>query len=311
MDTREQEILQVAERQLAHFSRSQALAAGFSSKMIHHRLCSGAWVKVQRGVYRLAGASPRELDRAQVGALVLPGGVVSHQSAVHHLGVPVSGTRRASVTVPVGTTHRLEGVVVHESTDLVAGDCQPWGPVRCTTPVRTVIDLAAVLEPTPLERLVDELLVARLIAVEGVRTRLEQLARRGKPGVRSLRTVLEQRGPGYEPPESELEARFLDLLDRAGLPTPERQAALPWRSSQRGRVDLLYRRARLIIECDGRRWHTRERDFERDRRRDNEAMLAGWRVLRVTWNELVNHPERVVADLRRLLDSGIPSRPAA
>jgi very-short-patch-repair endonuclease len=43
---------------------------------------------------------------------------------------------------------------------------------------------------------------------------------------------------------------------------------------------------RLIVEADGRRWHTRVADFDRDRWRDNEATANGYRTLRFTWVHL-------------------------
>jgi very-short-patch-repair endonuclease len=45
-----------------------------------------------------------------------------------------------------------------------------------------------------------------------------------------------------------------------------------------------------VIEADSRRWHTRKRDFAVDRQRDNDATLAGWRVLRFTWADLTKRP---------------------
>lgn len=42
----------------------------------------------------------------------------------------------------------------------------------------------------------------------------------------------------------------------------------------------------MVIEADGRRWHTRERDFVKDRRRDNLAVENGYVVLRFTFDDL-------------------------
>ncbi|HET7487083.1 MAG TPA: hypothetical protein VFJ85_04085 [Acidimicrobiales bacterium] len=42
-----------------------------------------------------------------------------------------------------------------------------------------------------------------------------------------------------------------------------------------------------------RRWHTRVDDVERDRRRDIDAGLLGWTVVRFVWNDLVERPEWV------------------
>jgi hypothetical protein len=304
MDTRDTDLALIAANQDGHFTRRQAVCVGITDKMLRHRLRSGQWVQVQRGIYRSAGVPARVTGEAAVAALCLPGGVVSHHSAGRVHGFTHLGVRPITVTVPRGTTHDLAGIVVHESTDLVAGDCIERAGVRYTSAVRTLIDLAAHLRPDILKMVASDGIRDGLIVVSEAADRLEGLARRGKPGISAMRGVLESFGEGYVPPDSVFESKVLDLLDSAGFPPPERQAALPWRPGRPQRVDLLYRSARLIIECDGRRWHTRERDFERDRRRDNEALLAGWRIFRITWDELVHHPQRIIRDLGLLLDLG-------
>lgn len=58
-----------------------------------------------------------------------------------------------------------------------------------------------------------------------------------------------------------------------------------------------------MLECDGHRWHDPEDARDRDRRRDNEVVRLGWRVLRVTWDEVVRDPEYVVQLVRDSLDA--------
>jgi len=300
MTTPDARIADIAEAQCGRFLRSQAMAVGFTQCMIDHRLRTRRWVREGRGRYRLAGAATSNAGIDPY-VLALPGAVVSHQSAARMHDFPLIPASPPTVTVPVRTTHDIANCVLHESTDLAAWDCETRGGVTLTNPTRTVIDLAVVLRPQRLYRMLDELLAAKVVDFEQLCTRFDQIARRGKPGVRVLRARLEELGRSSAPTESVLEAATLELLAAAGIDMPVVQAALPWRQDQPGRVDLLFPAAKLIIECDGRRWHSRERDFERDRRRDNEAMLAGWRVLRITWDELRNHPERVIADVRRAL----------
>ena len=67
------------------------------------------------------------------------------------------------------------------------------------------------------------------------------------------------------------------------------------------RVDFLWRQQRLIVETDGRDVHSTRQAFERDRKRDQRLMLAGWRVVRFTWRQITREPERVAATLRALL----------
>lgn len=58
---------------------------------------------------------------------------------------------------------------------------------------------------------------------------------------------------------------------------------------------------RLVVEADGRRWHTRVADFERDRARDVEALRHGHVVARFTWSQLTRRPDECLA---ALLDIG-------
>ncbi len=296
-------IARLATEQLGVVTRRQAFAAGFSDRMIGYRLRQGVWERESSGIYRLAGVAPAA-DAALIGACVkLPGAVVSHQAAARLHGFPFVPKGPPVVTVPASTTHQLVGVQVHESSDLVSGDCEERGPIVVTGAIRTVVDLATVVKRPRLDRIVDELLAGKVVTLDAVADRHADLARKGKPGTQVLREVLEDRGFGYVPPESELEAQFLSLLRRYGFDLPERQVPLPWRDGCAERVDFVYRSERLVIECDGRRWHSRERDFASDRQRDNEAMLAGWRVLRFTWGQVVDDERLVVMMLRQAFGS--------
>ncbi|WP_275757327.1 endonuclease domain-containing protein [Salinibacterium metalliresistens] len=64
-----------------------------------------------------------------------------------------------------------------------------------------------------------------------------------------------------------------------------RRRGIPVRAQVRigtlGRVDLLVG-DRLVLEIDGRRWHTDPSSFERDRERDLELAILGYRVIRLS-----------------------------
>ena len=69
-----------------------------------------------------------------------------------------------------------------------------------------------------------------------------------------------------------------------------------------GTVDAYIHEWQLIIEADGRRWHTREADFERDRVRDNLATSHGIAVLRFTYRMPTQTPEHCV---NMILETGV------
>jgi very-short-patch-repair endonuclease len=62
-------------------------------------------------------------------------------------------------------------------------------------------------------------------------------------------------------------------------------------------VDLYWRAEGLAVEVDGFAFHSSRAAFERDRSRDGDLGAAGVRVVRVTWRQLSDEPEAVVARL--------------
>jgi very-short-patch-repair endonuclease len=91
---------------------------------------------------------------------------------------------------------------------------------------------------------------------------------------------------------SRLEDQLLLQIRAVGLPAPEREVTglIPGR---RFRVDFCWRQNvhRLVVELDGGVWmgksrHTSGAGFTRDAEKTNLLTLAGWRVLRVTGEQV-------------------------
>ena len=97
----------------------------------------------------------------------------------------------------------------------------------------------------------------------------------------------------YVPTESELERLLFSVVDNPSIPPPKRQVRLDWWSKMPHRVDALIVPWSLILEADGRPFHTKRADFERDRRRDNLAVANGYRVMRLTYQMLTREPRAV------------------
>ena len=51
-------------------------------------------------------------------------------------------------------------------------------------------------------------------------------------------------------------------------------------------VDALWARERLVVELDSRAFHSDPAAFERDRKRDADLQVWGYRVIRITWRRL-------------------------
>ena len=52
-----------------------------------------------------------------------------------------------------------------------------------------------------------------------------------------------------------------------------------------------------MVEVDGFAYHSSERAFTRDRRRDAELTAAGYNVIRLSWSDLTTHPEATLVML--------------
>lgn len=116
-----------------------------------------------------------------------------------------------------------------------------------------------------------------------------------------LGLVLDERSDAAVPPGSELERAMLTALRDAGLRPPQRQVALPGTGEIDGLVDAAYPDCRIILEADGRRWHTRVRDLACDHSRDAQAARAGWQTLRFLYEMIIHDPAGMcatVADVR-------------
>lgn len=87
-----------------------------------------------------------------------------------------------------------------------------------------------------------------------------------------------------------------ELIRRGRLPTPQTNTKVG-----RYEVDMLWRDQRLVVEIDGYAFHSGRAAFERDRVRDADLQALGLRVLRVTWRQIVDEHEAVVARIARML----------
>ena len=164
-------------------------------------------------------------------------------------------------------------------------------PVTCVE--RTVFDIAAHSGERRARQLVKRVVGRKLTTMPKHAAVLTELGRRGRAGTRMLRAVL---GALAEEPltESELEDLVLAVLRATGVELPERQVEVGGTRAPIGRIDFLYRLARIVIEADSKRWHGDWVATEEDHRRDAKLTAAGYHVIRTNWGQLVDEPELFV-----------------
>lgn len=273
---------------------------GASARQRTQRLSSGALVRLHGSVLAIAGA-PASWQRDATAALAaIPTAVLGHTSAARlHRMERVREVDRVSLLAPLGAHHRLNGVDVRRTRLLPDSHIVEVEGFRATTRVRTIVDLAADLSDGRMQRLVEDELAGRHVGWNELAETFWQMSGRGRPGVARMRRVLE-RIEGSPPTESELERMYLRLLAAAGVPAPKMQVAAPWSEREPGRVDAMYVEEKAIIELDGRAFHIRAQAYERDRRRDQLAILAGYVTSRITYRQIRDDPEDVVEVSRYL-----------
>lgn len=116
------------------------------------------------------------------------------------------------------------------------------------------------------------------------------LRNKGRYGSPAARRLLQAASRGAE---SEAERRLVNLFDEHHI--TGWQANFPVGPY---RVDFAFTRdVQVAVEVDGWAFHTDPDKFARDRRRQNYLVLHGWQVLRFTWLDLTEYPERVIATI--------------
>ena len=189
---------------------------------------------------------------------------------------------------------RSKGYILHQSTDLLPEHVAEVEGIPTTTVPRTIIDIGVPHGVGAAARCLDEGRRVGVVELREAATLLHQVARRGRNGVGPARRIIMERLAWDQVTESQLEDRFLRLLQRHGLPEPAGQVELRDRGRLVGRVDFMYRDARVVIELDGAAYHSDPKTFRRDRERQNQLILMGLRVLRFTSWDILAAPEFVV-----------------
>jgi hypothetical protein len=236
--------------------------------------------------------------------LACPGAVISHRSAAFLLGF---GAVAPLVVDLIPTKQRgraIDGIKTHRVPYPGRSERGHVRGIPCTSPARTIVDLAGTYGDDDLRETVERAVTAGRFDLAGVDAILASGPRRR--GAPCLRGILDDWRPvaetaKYATVRSLFEAKLLPLVVAAGLPLPRVNA--PVRTAERVlEVDLLWPDQRFVVEADSRCHHAIEVAFERDRKRDRELLAVNHGVLRVTWREVEGETDAVFAAVRGELE---------
>ena len=265
---------------------AQARDAGLSTRAIQRRVESGRWRRCARGVYFVDDRP--FTDAARIRATVWGYGRHAAASGLtagwwHHL--TRFAPERIEVTVPRDSHGRRHDRSRLRRRNLDPCDVVEVNGLRVTALPLTVVEAAvqfgggAKLMDSALQRHVDLLSLWRT-----------HLRNKGRTGAPRARRLLQAADDGAR---SEAERRLLRILRDARI--------TGWKANYRVggyRVDVGFPVQKVAIEVDGFAFHSGAEEFQVDRTRQNDIVMMRWTVLRFTWLDLVEYPERVLAVIR-------------
>jgi len=226
---------------------------------------------VWRGVYAVGRPGLTTHGRWLAAVLCCgPEAALSHGSAAALWGIRPAPAGSVHVSVPLRVKHRRPGIVVHRR---AAFEATTHDAIPVTTPVCTLVDLAAILSQESLEAAVNEADSLDLVNPEQLRSALEGIGPR--PGLAALRRMLDRLT--FVLTDSGLERLFLPLARAAGLSRPQTGV---WVNGFK--VDFYWPDLGLVVETDSLRYHRTPAKQARDRLRDQVHTAAGLTPLRFT-----------------------------
>ena len=276
-DRTDAKIARLASRSHGVVTRRRLLAAGVTDEEIRQRIKRGSLIVVHPGVYRVGHAAP-SVEATYMAAVLAcgPGALLMGAAAAHNYGLIRDKPPRP--VVKTRTERRIEGIETHRTRQRQRGT--EWKGIPTTTVPATLVDLTP---STPEPEL------ARVCHEAQVRFRIKP----NFPMPPKLKRIL----LGHVPVTlSELEDRFLRVIDAAGLPRP-----ITNRVATERRVDCRWPAHRLTVELDSYRYHGTRHAWEQDRRREREAHARGDDHRRYTYGDVFEDPRQMLAELSRLL----------
>jgi hypothetical protein len=289
------------------FDHAMARRAGMTRHQITHRVRSGRWHRLRRGVFCTVGtwkeATPeRRAALLGMAVVLLHTGdapfALSHASAaaMHGLPVPAEGPAWITVAAGHGATTHVDRLLRQEVASLPPTDVSRLHDWPVTVPARTVVDCLRHLAPTASVAIADAALHRGLVNAEALASVLAwqaswPLAARARAALKLVDTRR----------ESALESRSAVVMYRYGIPSPLCQVDVRDDAGRfLGRADFAWPEYGVIGEADGRaKYGPRPIDaFEAEKDRQAAIESRGFIVVRWGWHHLVGEPPPMITRLR-------------
>lgn len=301
LEGRHDPLSELAERQHGIVSIRQLIGPlGYSRSAVARAVNEGHLHRLYRGVFAVGHKRIQVHGRCLAAVLACGrGAVLSHYSAAWLWDIAKIAPEPIHVTTLAWRRGRPP-IRLHEARSLASEDRALREGIPVTALPRTLLDLAAAVRFDWLERMVErseELGLFDLGAMDDLLARTT-----GHPGHGQLRRAIAL----YKPTNftrSGLERRFLELCLEAGLPQPRMNYV-----EEGFELDAYWPEFRFAVELDVFETHGTRAAFERDRKRQEDLLLAGIQMTRVTGPRLEREPDEVMTRVARLLSERAPCR---
>jgi len=294
-------IAMLATQQHGVVSREQLRELGLSDDEISDRALFGSLQPLFRGTFAVGHRAITRQSHLLAAVLACgKGTVLSHGAAAKLLGLWDKQLPVVDVIPPDWSGRKIEGIRWHRVRLPLANEVELRDGILCTNASRTLVDIAGRTGWSTMRRLVEQAAILRVLDVDEIDRILTRGRRLGAPRLRTIlapwRNTVERR-PRLR---SRLEARLLPRLIEEGLPAPRSNVKLDI-DGYRVEVDLLWEKQQLAIETDGEETHGTPLAFQRDRKRDQVLLAAGYRTARITWAQVRDEPTAVINRISRML----------
>lgn len=279
--------------------------AGVSMRAASRQATAGDLHRIHRGVYTVGHRSISRYTHLRAAVLACgEGAVVSHGTAAALHRLWDKWPALIDVTVPVEAGRKIDGIRCRRCRYPEPEEVEVRYGVAVTTVARTLVDLAGMVGVKTLRKTVGRAAMRRKLDLQAIDLAIHNAKRRRGLKALELALVPYRTKDGKVPDvRSDFETLVLPELVEMGLLRPGCNAWLHL-DGECFLVDFLWEEAKVIVETDGRETHETPTAFQDDRRRDQFLGAAGYRVLRITWNQIHSEREAVLRRVAQALGAG-------
>jgi very-short-patch-repair endonuclease len=283
-----------ASAQAGLVTRAQLRISGLTDDEIDGLLSRRALVAQWRGVFLVRGA-PLTYEAKLWRAVLVFDGVLGFGTAAHLWGA-VTRPDRIEIIIPRASHRWRDPSVRTHRIDLRPDAITTRNGLPITTRRETLLDHIGRLRGSEAHQLADRALQLGWLHPNDFARRCRQQP--GRIGNTRMRLLDQVAGDGAAAESERLLHRILRGARISGW-VPNLDL---WHEGELiAVIDVAFREQRVAIEVDGMAFHSTAERFQRDRTRQNNLVRLGWTIIRFTWDDLVNRPGYVVAEIRHHL----------